>query len=58
MYSQASITNEQDGPSQLAIPSGTSGTKSSTNGEADTTPQDLSNERGLLGQRHIDDTKA
>ena len=57
MYLQASITNEQDSPSQLAIPSSTSGTKSSTNTEPDTTPQDLSNKRGLFRQRYIDDTE-
>ena len=57
MYSQASITDEKDGPSQLAIPSSTSSTKSSPNREPDTTPQDLSNKRGLLGQWYIDNTK-
>ena len=58
MYSQASITDEKDGPSQLEIPGSTSSTKSSPNGEPDTTPQDLGNKRGLLGQGYIDNTKA
>lgn len=57
MYSQASITDEKDGPSQLDIPSGTSSTKSSPNGEPDTTPQDLGNKHSLLWQGYIDNTK-
>ena len=58
VYSQASITDEKDSPSQLAIPSSTSSTKSSSNAEPDTTPQDLGDECGILGQGYIDDTKA
>jgi hypothetical protein len=57
MYSQASVTDEKDGPSQLEIPSSTSSTKSSSNGEPDTTPQDLGNKRGFLGQGYINDTE-
>ena len=57
MYSQASITNEKDGPSQLAVPSSASSTKKSTNGKPDTTPQDLGNKGGFLRQGHIDDTE-
>lgn len=57
MRSQASITDEKDGPSQLDIPSSTSSTKSGPNGVPDTTPQDLSNKHGLLGQGYIDNTK-
>ena len=57
MYSQASVTDEKDGPSQLEIPGSTSGTKSSSDGKPDTTPQDLGDERGILGQGYIDDAK-
>jgi len=57
MHSQASITDEKDGPSQLEIPSSTSSTKSGPNGEPDTTPQDLGNKYGLLGQGYIDNTE-
>ena len=57
MYSQAPITNEKDGPSQLEIPGTTGGTKSSTNGVPDTTPQDLGNKRGILRQGYINDTE-
>ena len=58
VYSQASVTDEKDSPSQLAIPSSTSSTKSSSNAEPDTTPQDLGDKCGILGQGYIDDTKA
>ena len=57
MYSQASIANEKDGPSQLKIPGSTCCAKSSTYAKTDTAPQDLGNKRGLLGQGHIDDTE-
>jgi len=57
MYSQASIANEKDSPPQLEIPSSTGGTKGSTDGVPNATPQDLSDKRGLLGQGHINDTE-
>ena len=57
MYSQASVANEKDSPSQLEIPSSTSSTKSSSNAVPDTTPQDLGDKRGTLGQGYIDDAK-
>ena len=56
-YSQASVANEKDGPSQLEVPSATGSTKSSTDGVPNTTPQDLSNEYSILRQGHIDDTE-
>ena len=56
--SQTTISNEKDGPSQVAIPSTTRGTQKSTDAITNTPPQDLGNKRGFLGQRHVDDTEA
>ena len=57
MHSQAPITNEEDGPSQLEISASAGGTKGGTDAVSNTTPQDLSNKRGFLGHRHINDTE-
>ena len=57
MYSQTSVTNEKDGPSQLEVPGPTGSTESSTDSVPNTTPQDLSNKHGILGQGHINDTE-
>lgn len=57
MYSQTSVPNEKDGPSQLTIPRGTCGTQKSTDGVTDTTPQDLGNKRGTFGHGHVDHTE-
>jgi len=57
MCSQASIANEKDCPPQLEIPSSTGSAKSCTDGEPNTTPQDLGNKRSLLGQGYINDTE-
>jgi len=57
MYSQTSITNEKDRPSQLEIPSSTGSTKSCTDGEPNTTPQDLGDKCGFLRQGYINDTE-
>jgi len=57
VYSQTSVTNEKDGPSQLEVPGAAGSTKSSTDGIPNTTPQNLSDKRGILGQGHINDTE-
>ena len=57
MYSQTSVPNEKDGPSQLTIPSSTCSTKKSTDGVTDTTPQDLGNKRGPLWHGHVNHTE-
>lgn len=58
MYSQTSITDEKDSPSQLEIPCSTGGTKGSTDAIPNTTPQDLGNKSGILWHGDINDTEA
>ena len=55
MDSQTSVSNEKNSPSQPAVPGTTSGTQKSTDGKANTAPQELGNKRGFLRKRHIDD---
>ena len=55
--SQAPISNEKNGPSQLTIPSTTCSTQKSTDAITDTAPQDLCNKRGFLGQGYVNDTE-
>jgi hypothetical protein len=57
MHSQAPVTNEKDGPSQLEIPASASGTKSRADAIPNAAPQDLGNKRGFLGHGHINDTE-
>ena len=57
MHSQTSISDEKNGPPQLAIPSTTCRTQKSTDAITNTTPQDLCDKRGSLGQGYVDDTE-
>ena len=58
MYSQTPISNEKNGPPQLAIPGATCSTQKGTNTIPNAAPQDLGNKRGFFRQGYVDDTKA
>ena len=55
---QASVSNKENSPSQVTVPSAACRTKKSPDGKSNTTPQDLGNERRFLGQRDINDPEA
>ena len=57
MCSQAPVSNEKDGPSQMAIPSTARSTEKSSDAVTDTAPQDLSDKRGFFRQGHVNDTE-